>query len=40
MANKNKSSFEGENIQTQYGVLGYRIVFFFFRDYKIAIRIE
>ena len=40
MANKNKSSFEGENIQTQYGVLGYRIVFFFFHDYKIAIRIE
>ena len=40
MANKNKSSFEGENIQTQYGVLGYRIVFFFFCDIKIANRIE
>ena len=39
MGNKNKSSFEGENIQTQYGVLGYRIVLFF-HDYKIAIRIE
>ena len=35
MANKNKSSFEGENIQTQYGVLGYRIVFFFFVTTKL-----
>ena len=39
MANKNKSSFEGENIQTQYGVLGYTIVLYF-HGYKIAIRIE
>ena len=33
------SSFEGENIQTQYNVLGYRIDLNF-HDYKLAIEID
>ena len=30
---------EGENIQTQYGVLGYRIDLYF-HDYKLAIEVD
>ena len=33
------SSFEGENMQTQYNVLSYRIDFYF-HDYKLAIEID
>ena len=33
------SSFKGENIQTQYSVLGYRIDLIF-HDYKLAIQIH
>ena len=33
------SSFEGENIQTQYNVLGYRIDLYF-QDYKLTIEID
>ena len=33
------SSFEGENMQTQYNVLGYRINLYF-HDQKIAIEID
>ena len=33
------SSFEGENMQTQYNVLGYKIDFYF-HDYKLAIEID
>ena len=33
------SSFEGENMQTQYNVLGYRIDLYF-HDYQIAIEID
>ena len=33
------SSFEGENMQTQYNVLGYRIDLTF-HDYKLAIEID
>ena len=33
------SSFEGENMQTQYYVLGYRIDLYF-HDYKLAIEID
>ena len=33
------SSFEGENKQTQYNVLDYRINLYFY-DYKIAIEID
>ena len=36
---KGKSSFEGENIQMQYSVLGYRIDLYF-RDYKFAKEID
>ena len=36
---KIKSSFEGENIQTQYNVLGYRIDICF-HDHKIVILID
>ena len=32
-------SFEGESIQTQYNVLGYRIELYF-HDYKLAIEID
>ena len=31
--------FEGENMQTQYNVLGYRIDLYF-HDYKLAIEID
>ena len=33
------SSFEGENMQTQYSVLGYRIDVYF-HDYKLEIEID
>ena len=33
------SSFEGENMQTQYNVLGYKIDLYF-HDYKLAIEID
>ena len=33
------SSFEGENVQTQYKALGYRIDLYF-HDYKLAIEID
>ena len=33
------SSFEGENMQTQYNVLGYRIDLYF-HDYKLTIKID
>ena len=32
-------SFEGENMQTQYSVLGYRIDFYF-HDYKLVVEID
>ena len=32
-------SFEGENMQTQYNILGYRIDLYF-HDYKFAIEID
>ena len=31
--------FEGENMQTQYSVLGYRI-YLYFHDYKLAIGVD
>ena len=36
---KIKSSFEEENMQTQYNVLGYRIDLYY-HDYKLAIEID
>ena len=36
---KIQSLFEGENMQTQYSVLGYRI-FLCFQDYKLPIEID
>ena len=36
---KIKSSFKGENMQTQYNVLSYRIELYF-HDYKLAIEID
>ena len=36
---KTKSSFEGENMQRQYSMLGYRISLYF-QEYKIAIEID
>ena len=33
------SSFEGENMQTQYNVLGYRIELYFY-DYKLAMKMN
>ena len=39
MVNKIKSSFEGENEQTQCNVLGYRIDLYF-HDHKFAIGID
>ena len=36
---KIRSSFEGENMQTQYNVLSYRIDLYF-HDYKLAIEID
>ena len=36
---KIKSSFEEENMQTQYNVLGYRIDLYY-HDYKFAIEID
>ena len=32
-------AFEGENMQTQYSVLGYRINLYF-HDYKLAIKVD
>ena len=37
--NSIKSAFEGENIQTQYRVLGYRIDLYF-HEYKLAIEVD
>ena len=37
--NSIKASFEGENIQTQYSVLGYRIDLYF-HEYKLAIELD
>ena len=37
--NSIKAAFEGENIQTQYSVLGYRIDLYF-HEYKIAIELD
>ena len=37
--NSIKDAFEGENIQTQYSVLGYRIDLYF-HEYKLAIEID
>ena len=37
--NSIKDTFEGENIQTQYSVLGYRINLYF-HEYKLAIEID
>ena len=34
-----KDTFEGENIQTQYSVLGYRIDLYFY-EYKLAIEVD
>ena len=34
-----KASLEGENIQTQYSVLGYRIELHFY-EYKVAIEVD
>ena len=33
------SSFEGENMQTQYNALGYK-VYLYFHDYKLAIELD
>ena len=33
------SLFEGENMQTQYNVLGYK-VYLYFHDYKLAIELD
>ena len=37
--NSIKDTFEGENIQTQYSVLGYRINLYF-HEYKLAIEVH
>ena len=37
--NSIKDVFEAENIQTQYGVLGYRIDLYFY-EYKLAIEVD
>ena len=37
--NSIKDTFESENIQTQYSVLGYRIDFYF-HEYKLAIEVD
>ena len=37
--NSIKDTFEGENIQTQYSVLGYRIDLYFHK-YKLAIEVD
>ena len=37
--NSIKDTFEGENIQTQYSVLGYRIVLYF-HEYNLAIEVD
>ena len=37
--NSIKDTFEGENIQTQYSVLGYRIDLYF-HEYKLAIEVD
>ena len=37
--NSIKDTFEGENIQTQYSVLGYSIDLYF-HEYKLAIKVD
>ena len=37
--NSIKDTFEGENIQTQYSVLGYRIDLYFY-EYKLEIEVD
>ena len=37
--NSIEDTFEGENIQTQYSVLGYRINLYF-HEYKLAIKVD
>ena len=37
--NSIKDTFEGENIQTQYSILGYRIDLYF-HEYKLAIKVD
>ena len=37
--NSIKDTFEGENIQTQYSILGYRIDLYF-HEYKLAIEVD
>ena len=37
--NSIKDAFEGENMQTQYSVLGYRIDLYF-HEYKLAIEVD
>ena len=37
--NLQKDTFEGENMQTQYSVLGYRIDLYF-HEYKLAIEVD
>ena len=39
LINSIKDAFEGENIQTQYSVLGYRIDLYF-HEYKLAIEVD
>ena len=39
MLTKIKSSFEGEKMQKQYNVLGYRIDLYFY-DYKLEIKVD
>ena len=39
MMNSIKDTFEGENIQTQYSILGYRIDQYF-HEYKLAIEAD
>ena len=34
-----KDAFEGENMQTQYSVLSYRIDFYF-HEYKLAVEVD
>ena len=34
-----KDAFEGENMQTQYSVLSYRIDFYF-QEYKLAVEVD
>ena len=34
-----KDAFEGENMQAQYSILGYRI-YLYFHDYRLAIEVD